>query len=128
MELVVVAPILTQIEAEILKGKLDSEGIEAFLGSSNLVQARASYSNRVDGIKVSVWEKDYEKAMAIIGETMPPQSDSVEAEPNLTAVTDEVNLKLENFLQSKENRIKVVLLVIAAAILLYAAFYLSGNI
>ncbi len=129
MELVVVAPILNQIEAEILKGRLDSEGIEAFVDSSNLLAARSSYSNRVEGLRVSVWEKDYEAAMAIVAETLPGQTPvSGENEPDIIAITDRVNSELGYFLESKSNLVRVALIVLGIAVTAYFILYLAGAI
>ena len=55
-------------EAIIIKGKLESEGIEVFMRDNNTVDANPLYSNAVGGIKLFVKEEDLEKAQLILSE------------------------------------------------------------
>jgi len=129
MELVVVAPVLNQIEAEILKGRLASEGIEAFIDSSNLVAARSSYSNRIEGLQVSVNKHDYALAMTIVAETMPNQRPANdENEHEIVAIADSVNWILERYLQSKHNQLKLVVFALGLATFALVSLYLSGKL
>lgn len=60
-------------EGEIIKGRLQSEGIEAILKAESL---RNLYGIHVDGLgKVEIWvpEKDLEKAQILL--TQPPSED-----------------------------------------------------
>lgn len=56
-------------EAYIIRGKLDSEGIETFLKDEMTVQVNNFYSNAVGGVKLQVLEQDVERALEIIGES-----------------------------------------------------------
>lgn len=56
-------------EAYVIKGRLESEGIEVFLKDENTVQAYNFLSNAVGGVKLQVRESDVMEAMKIINET-----------------------------------------------------------
>jgi DNA-directed RNA polymerase subunit RPC12/RpoP len=53
-------------EAMIFKGKLESEGIEAFLRDNNTVDANPMYSNAIGGVKLYVKNDDFIKATHIL--------------------------------------------------------------
>ncbi len=53
-------------EAIIIKGKLESEGIEIFMRDNYTVDANPLYSNAVGGVKLFVNSNDYLKAKNII--------------------------------------------------------------
>ena len=59
-------------EAYIIRGKLDSEGIETFLKDEMTVQVNNFYSNAVGGVKLQVLEQDVARALEIIGESEIP--------------------------------------------------------
>ncbi|MGZ3929371.1 MAG: putative signal transducing protein [Mucilaginibacter sp.] len=52
----------------IIKGRLESEGIQCFLKDELTVQAYNLYSNAVGGVKLQVLQADVEKASAILKE------------------------------------------------------------
>lgn len=56
------------IEAEIIKGRLESEGIQAFVQNSNL-----PYLTPFSSISpyIEVADEDYDRALAILSETDP---------------------------------------------------------
>lgn len=54
-------------EAQIYKGKLESEGIAVFIRDNNIVDSNPLYSNAVGGVKLFVKEEDIEKAKQILG-------------------------------------------------------------
>ena len=54
------------IEANIVKGLLESFGIECFLTEENMVTLNAMYSTAVGGIKLNVFEKDTDRISAIL--------------------------------------------------------------
>lgn len=58
-------------EAIIIKGKLESEGIEVFMRDNNTVDANPLYSNAIGGVKLFVNHKDYFKAQDIISQVSP---------------------------------------------------------
>ena len=53
-------------EAIIIKGKLESEGIEVFMRDNNTVDANPLYSNAIGGVKLFVNRDDYLTAKDII--------------------------------------------------------------
>ena len=55
-------------EAIIIKGKLESEGIEVFMRDNNTVDANPLYSNAVGGVKLFVNSNDYRKAKEVISQ------------------------------------------------------------
>ncbi len=55
-------------EAIILKGKLESEGIEVFMRDNNTVDANPLYSNAIGGVKLLVKRNDYLKAKDVISQ------------------------------------------------------------
>ncbi len=56
-------------EAEIVKGRLQSEGIECYLKDEMTVQIISLYSNAIGGIKLQVKQSDIPKAIEILKET-----------------------------------------------------------
>lgn len=55
-------------EAQIVKGKLQSEGIEVFLADQVLIDTDPLVSQAIGGIKLNVYADDEERARAIISE------------------------------------------------------------
>jgi len=55
-------------EAIIFKGKLESEGIDAFLKDNNTVDANPLYSNAIGGVKLFVRQEDFDRAKDVISE------------------------------------------------------------
>lgn len=55
-------------EAIILKGKLETEGIEVFIRDNNTVDANPLYSNAIGGVKLFVNRSDCLKAKDIISQ------------------------------------------------------------
>lgn len=54
------------INAHIVKGLLDSYGIECFLSDENMVTLNAMYSSAVGGVKLNAFEKDIYRISAIL--------------------------------------------------------------
>lgn len=52
-------------DIQILKGKLESEGIPVFLRDENTVNTDPLISDAIGGVKLQVYETDKEKAVAI---------------------------------------------------------------
>ena len=52
-------------DIQILKGKLESEGIQVFLRDENTVNTDPLISDAIGGVKLQVYESDKEKAIAI---------------------------------------------------------------
>lgn len=55
-------------EAQIVKGKLQSEGIEVFLADQVLIDTDPLVSQAIGGIKLNVYADDEERARAILSE------------------------------------------------------------
>lgn len=55
-------------EAIIIKGKLESEGIDVCIRDNNIVDSNPLYSNAVGGVKLFVTKKDYFKAKEVISQ------------------------------------------------------------
>lgn len=53
-------------EAIIIQGRFEAEGIETFLADSMTINTDPLISNAIGGVKLQVWEKDNEKAKAIL--------------------------------------------------------------
>ena len=69
LKIVTIAQCSMPTEAYILKGKLQSAGIQAFVADANTVGVNWFYSNAIGGVKVQVKEEDAVKALAIISGT-----------------------------------------------------------
>ena len=54
-------------EAYVIRGRLESEGIETFMQDEMTVQVHNFYSNAVGGVKLQVREKDAAQAREILG-------------------------------------------------------------
>jgi hypothetical protein len=70
-ELTLIASFSHPFEAHLAKGKLESEGIEAYIADENIVGINWLYSNLVGGVKLKVREIDREKALEILHEKIP---------------------------------------------------------
>jgi len=55
-------------DVQIVKGKLESEGIPVFLKDENTLNSDPLISNAIGGVKLQVYSKDKERALAIYNE------------------------------------------------------------
>jgi len=55
-------------DVQIIKGKLESEGIPVFLKDENTLNSDPLISNAIGGVKLQVYSKDKERALAIYNE------------------------------------------------------------
>ena len=55
-------------DVQIIKGKLESEGIPVFLRDENTLNSDPIISNAIGGVKLQVYTKDKERAIAIYNE------------------------------------------------------------
>jgi len=55
-------------DVQILKGRLESEGIPVFLRDENTLNSDPIISNAIGGVKLQVYTEDTEKALAIYNE------------------------------------------------------------
>ncbi len=58
-------------EAQVMKGKLESEGISVFLRNEYTIAAEPFASNAMGGIKMDVYIEDFVKANAIVEQSDP---------------------------------------------------------
>lgn len=56
-------------EVYVIRGKLESEGIQTFLKDEMTVQVHNFYSNAIEGVKLQVPSEEVEKALSIIDST-----------------------------------------------------------
>ena len=57
--------------ANIVKGLLDSNGIECFLSDENIISVNALYAHAVGGVKLNVFEKDIQRIDSILLSDVP---------------------------------------------------------
>jgi hypothetical protein len=69
------------INANIVKGLLDSYGIECFLSDENMVTLNAMYSSAVGGVKLNVFEKDTGRITTLL------ESENLPGEPEMNSGT-----------------------------------------
>jgi len=69
--LILIATFSHPFEAHLAKGKLESEGIEAFIADENIVGINWLYSNLVGGVKLKVREEDRDRALKLLQEKVP---------------------------------------------------------
>lgn len=75
-KIVVYQSYLDPINANIVKGLLDSYGIECFLSDENIVTLNAMYSSVVGGVKLNVFEKDIDRINTLLkAENMNTETD-----------------------------------------------------
>lgn len=55
-------------DVQIIKGKLESEGIPVFLRDENTLNSDPIISNAIGGVKLQVYAKDKDKALAVYNE------------------------------------------------------------
>jgi hypothetical protein len=72
-ELVTIANFRDLPEAMLAKGKLESAGIECFLGDDNMVRMDWFWSNLIGGVKLRVIETDAEEAIHLLEEEIPSE-------------------------------------------------------
>jgi hypothetical protein len=78
MTMMTVAVFETLPDAQIAVGRLEAEGLSAYLADSHLVQTDWLYAIAIGGIKVQVAPDDAEQARAILARD---DSDALEGDP-----------------------------------------------
>lgn len=66
--------------AYMAKNKLELNGIEAFIADENVTVADPLYMNAVGGIRLTVFEKDKEKALILLAKNEEIETDEIEQE------------------------------------------------
>lgn len=107
-------------EAYIIKGRLESEGIEVFLQDELTVQAYNFISNAVGGVKLQIKESDFDKAIPILKSAGILDSQKKETETRNKAM--ELLVKIPLF-KRQAPEIKIVLysaiFLVFIAVLIY---------
>ncbi|MBV5316043.1 MAG: DUF2007 domain-containing protein [Prolixibacteraceae bacterium] len=73
--------------AHIVKGLLDSYGIECFLSDENIVTLNAMYSSAVGGVKLNVFKKDLDRISAILESENVAADEIAESEKEESKIT-----------------------------------------
>jgi hypothetical protein len=81
-KIVVYQAFIDPINANIIKGLLDSYGIDCFLSDENMVTLNALYSPAIGGVKLNVFEEDIDQINSIL------QSQNVPGEPEMDTKKD----------------------------------------
>lgn len=80
-------------DVQIIKGKLESEGIPVFLRDENTLNSDPLISNAIGGVKLQVYTKDKERALVIYNEVRAyalDDNDNLVICPNCKASKSEV--------------------------------------
>ena len=116
-------------ELAIIRGRLESEGIECFVQDELTVQVSPFYSNAIGGIKLRVRESDYQKAVEIL------KAEGYITEPSQPAVSSKFVDDFNKFTSSIpflgkfqiEIRLLIILAVLAAIAVIFAYFAMSPD-
>lgn len=81
-ELVTIATFSRPMEAHLTRMRLESEGIECFIGDEYTVAANWLFSNAVGGVKLKVRESDAQEAAEILQQE-PADIDSIEMDEDM---------------------------------------------
>jgi hypothetical protein len=63
------------MEAQIVRGRLEANGISCFIADDNMLAANPFYNQALGGIKIKVFEHDLEKCREILAEDAVLESD-----------------------------------------------------
>lgn len=58
----------TMVDATVDQGVLHANGIDCFIGNQQLVQMYPMFNEIDDGLKIIVFEEDYDNAIALLAE------------------------------------------------------------
>lgn len=70
--------------AEIIKGRLEANGIECFIADENTIGANPLFNNAIGGVKIKVFERDVEKCKAILAQDDELKADELTEEQTET--------------------------------------------
>ena len=102
-------------EAYILKGRLESEGIEVMLKDELTAQVNNFYSNAIGGVKLLVHDSDFDKASQILLETGYFKNEDVKSQRNLLSVFVSFSSQIPLL---KKLRFEIRLLILATVIII----------
>ena len=80
-----VAVLTTPLEAELVRGRLEENGVEAFVADGDIVTADWTMSNAVGGVKVRVASEDADRARNLLAEPVE-EPDDYEAPTEIEAL------------------------------------------
>jgi tetratricopeptide (TPR) repeat protein len=83
-------------QAHVARGRLEAEGIPAFVMDEGVVTAQWLYSNAVGGVKVRVREGDVERARRVLGGEYEEEANVGEVEPQCPSCGS-TNVRYEQF-------------------------------
>jgi hypothetical protein len=84
--IVVYESFIDPIKANVVKGLLDSYGIECFLSDENMVTLNAMYSQAIGGVKLNVFEKDIDRINTLL------KAENIETETFPSGEKDEIGM------------------------------------
>ena len=64
--------------AEIIKGRLEANGIDCFIADGLTIGANPLFNNAIGGVKIKIFERDLEKCKAILAESEDLELDNDE--------------------------------------------------
>ncbi len=70
---VTVATYMNLAEADLARGKLQAEGIEAWFADENMLRMNWFYGNFLNGVKLQVKSEDAERAWQVLAEEIPSE-------------------------------------------------------
>ena len=116
-------------ELVIIRGRLESEGIECFVQDELTVQVSPFYSNAIGGIKLQVRESDYQKAVEIL------KAEGYIMETSQSAASSKFMDDFNKFTSSipflgkfqLEIRLLIILAILAAIAVIIAYFAMSPD-
>ena len=79
-KIVVYQSYIDPINANIVKGLLDSYGIKCFLTDENMVNLNAYYSSAVGGVKLNIFDKDIDQITALLQSQIIPDEPGIVSE------------------------------------------------
>ena len=109
-------------ELAVVRGKLESEGIDCVVQDEMTVQANPLYSNALGGIKLKVKTADFERATEILREAHYETDDETEPQP-ITKMLDDAEEKIAAFDWRKMSLPKATLILAIIVLLISLAYY-----
>ncbi|MFI5140596.1 MAG: putative signal transducing protein, partial [Sphingobacteriales bacterium] len=108
-------------ELWIIKGRLESEGIECFTKDELTVQAYSLYSQAIGGVKLQVWEKDKNTALMILAELGYLKEEPTQ--PDLLTIVDQKTANIFLLKRLEVSR-RIIVLALLFSLVLGAILYL----
>ncbi len=107
-------------QLHIIKGRLESEGIECFIKDELTIQANPLISNAVGGVKLQVKEEDVEAALKILDSEgyQRYQDDTVNPYQGLQDFADKIP-----FLKGVRFELRLIILVVIVIAVVYLIGY-----